>query len=102
MGGERTHAHAPRHRCLERVNDLHAIEPEDQNVDRFTRLLDGCDDGGDASIWLNDELHYYPSSFQQFAGHLGRRASTRDYRPFQRTRSPPLTSRGVPIVEGLV
>ena len=43
--------------AVERVGDLDAIEPEDQDVDALLRLLDGGDDRRDAGVRLDDQFH---------------------------------------------
>ena len=57
MRRQRPDVHAARNGGLERPRDFRAIETEDQDVNGPGRLVDGIDDGRDAGIRLDDELH---------------------------------------------
>src|SRR5258708_31987816 len=55
---QRPHDAAAIDRPVQRVPDLGAVEPEDDDIDGFFRFVDGPDHGRDAVAWLNEQLHF--------------------------------------------
>jgi hypothetical protein len=56
---QRPDVDAAAHRGFQGARQFRAVEPENEDIDRFFCLLDCREDGGDARIGLNDELHRY-------------------------------------------
>ena len=54
---QRAHVHAALHRGRQRLLDLVAIEPEDEDVDLLAGGLDRLDDRHDAGLGLDDQFH---------------------------------------------
>ena len=58
VGDQRAHRDAARDRRFERLLDLGAVEAEDHDVDDLLRLVIAADDGRDAVVGLDDQLHF--------------------------------------------
>src|SRR5207248_944813 len=77
MRGQRAHAYAANDSLFEIARDLHAIEPEDQDVDGLARASDCVDDRDDAGIRLDYKFHRrLPQESQQVARQLVNAGST--------------------------